>query len=174
MLIDAGPCDQRPVQALPDYGLIYRSDVLVEDLTIAGEVYMTLHVQSDCSDTDFVAKLIELAPDGCATLLMDGVVRAMYREPSVSTPQHLQPDRVYRVHIGLAHIHHTVRAGNRIEVNITSSNFPRRARNTNSGKPVLAADTAADLRVATNVIHHDAPTPSFIDIPAASSRVFSG
>ena len=165
MLIDAGPRDQRSVQALRDYGLIYRSEVLPEDITIAGEVCATLHVQSDRRDTDFVVKLIELEPDGRATLLMDGVVRAMYRDATVSIPQPLQPDQVYTVCISLAHIYHTIRAGNRIEVDVTSSNFPRRARNTNSGHPVLAGDGAADIRVATNVIHHDAAAPSFIEMP---------
>ncbi|MGZ8210651.1 MAG: CocE/NonD family hydrolase [Burkholderiales bacterium] len=168
MLIDAGPRDQRPAQALPDYGLIYRSEVLSEDLVIAGEVRVILHVQSDCPDSDFVAKLIELEPEGCATLLMDGVVRAMYRDAAVSTPQQLQPDEIYRVCINLAHICHTIRVGNRIEVDVTSSNFPRRARNTNSGNPVLAADSGADIRVARNVIHHEWTTPSFIEVPILS------
>jgi putative CocE/NonD family hydrolase len=136
-----------------------------EDLTIAGEVRVTLSVQSDCPDTDFVAKLIEVDSEGRAMLLMDGVVRAMYRDPSVPAPQHLEPGRVYRLTISLAHIHHTIRGGNRMEVDVTSSNFPRRARNTNSGNPVLANDTAADIRVATNVIHHDVASPSFIELP---------
>jgi putative CocE/NonD family hydrolase len=166
MLIDAGPRNQRPAQALRNYGLIYRSEALGEDLTIAGEVRVTLHVQSDCPDTDFIAKLIELEPDGRATLLMDGVVRAMYRDAEISTPQHLQPDQVYKVCMSLAHIHHVIRAGNRIEVDVTSSNFPRRARNTNSGNPLSAGDSAADIRVATNVVHHAGATPSFIDMPA--------
>ena len=165
MLIDAGPRDQRPAQALPDYGLIYRSEALVTDLTIAGEVRVTLYVQSDCPDTDFVAKLIAVEPDGRAMLLMDGVVRAMYRDSSVSTPQRLEPERVYPLTINLAHIHHTIRAGNRIEVDVTSSNFPRRARNTNSGNPVLANDTEADIRIATDVVHHGESTPSFVEIP---------
>jgi len=55
MLIPGGPRDQRPVQALPNYGLIYRSEVLDCDLTIAGSVDIRLHVQSNCPDTDFVA-----------------------------------------------------------------------------------------------------------------------
>ena len=46
----------------PITGLIYRSEPLAEDLTIAGEVRVTLSVQSDCPDTDFVAKLIEVEP----------------------------------------------------------------------------------------------------------------
>jgi uncharacterized protein len=164
MLIDAGPRDQRPIQALPDYGLIYRSDALSGDLTIAGEVSVVLSMQSDCPDTDFVAKLIDLHPDGCAMLLMDGVTRAMYREPS-SGPRLLMAGQVEQVTITLGHIHHAFDAGHRIEVDITSSNFPRRARNTNSGNPILANDTEADIRIATNTIYHDEATPSFLELP---------
>jgi uncharacterized protein len=165
MLIDAGPRDQRPAQALPDYGLIYRSEILTQDITIAGQVRVMLQVQSDCPDTDFVAKLIEVEPDGRAMMLMDGVVRAIYRDGASSEAQPLQAGRVYPLTINLAHIHHTIRAGNRIEVDITSSNFPRRARNTNSGNPMLADDTAADIRIARNTVHHGEATPSFIELP---------
>jgi uncharacterized protein len=164
MLIEAGPRDQRPAQALPDYGLVYRGEKLADDLTVAGQVRVTLHVQSDCPDTDFVAKLIEQLPDGRAMLLMDGVVRTMYRG-GTAEPQPLEPDRVYPVTIGLGDIHHTFTAGSRIEVDVASSNFPRRARNTNSGHPVLARDGEADIRIAHNIIHHAAATPSFIDLP---------
>jgi predicted acyl esterase len=97
-------------------------------------------------------------------LLMDGVVRAMYRDGSAE-PQPLASDQVYRLTIGLGDIHHTLQAGSRIEVDITSSNFPRRARNTNSGHPLLAADREADIRVAANTIHHSEKTPSFIELP---------
>ena len=165
MLIDAGPRDQRPVQALPDYGLVYRSDPLTADCTIAGEVRVTLNVQSDCPDTDFIAKLIEVWPDGRAMLLMDGVMRAMYRDPLAADAEPLSPDRVYRLTIGLAHLHHTIRAGHCIGIDVTSSNFPRRARNTNSGNPVLANDTEKDIRIAHNVVHHSEAMPSFVEIP---------
>ncbi len=164
MLIDSGPRDQRPAQTLPNYGLSYRSEVLAEDLTIAGAVDITLHVQSNCRDTDFVAKLIELQPDGCALLLMDGVVRAMYREADAG-PQPLAAEQVYQVGIHLGDIHHTFPAGSRLQVDVTSSNFPRRARNTNSGNPILANDTAADICIATNVVYHSQEHPSFIVLP---------
>ncbi len=125
-----------------------------------------MHVQSNCPDTDFVAKLIELMPDGRAMLLMDGVMRAMYRDPS-GEPRPLVPGRVERLTIDLGDIHHTFRAGHRIEIDVTSSNFPRRARNTNSGHPVLANDGEADIRVAVNTIHHAEATPSFVELPSA-------
>jgi putative CocE/NonD family hydrolase len=169
MLIDAGPKDQRSAQALPDYGLIYRGEPLREELTITGNVRVTLHVQSDCPDTDFVAKLIELLPDGRAMLLMDSVQRAMYCEPNAGA-QPLLPDGVYRLTISLGDICHTFHAGSRIEVNVTSSNFPRRARNTNSGHPVLARDSEADIRVASNTVHHAEATPSFIELPVLGNK----
>ena len=79
--------------------------------------------------------------------------------------RHLVPGQVVKLSIDLGHIHHTFRAGHRIEVDVTSSNFPRRARNTNSGHPVLADDSEADIRVATNTVHHAAATPSYIERP---------
>jgi len=167
MLIDAGPRDQRPVQSVPNYGLIYRGDPLDGDLTTAGPVRVTLHIESNCSDTDFIVKLIDLAPDGRAMLLMDGVTRALYRDPS-GKPQPLVPGRVERLTVDLGHIHHTLRAGHRIEVDVTSSNFPRRARN--SGHPVLANDGDADIRIATNTVRHAAATPSFVELPVLTSR----
>ena len=110
MMIAVGALDQRPVQALPNYGLSYRSEVLEQDLTVAGSVDVTLHVQSNCKDTDFVAKLIELHADGRAMLRMDGVVRAMYRDPAAG-PQHLAPGQVYPLTMHLGDIHHTFTAG---------------------------------------------------------------
>jgi hypothetical protein len=167
MLIDAGPRDQRPAQALPDYGLIYRGAPLSADMTIAGNVRVTLNVGSDCPDTDFVAKLVELLPDGSAMLLMDGITRAMYRDPTAGA-QRLEPGRVYPLVIDLGHICHTFRAGSRVEIDVTSSNFPRRARNTNSGNVVLARDGEDAIRVANNTIHHAPAAPSFVELPLLS------
>lgn len=164
MLIAVGSRDQRPVQALPNYGLSYRSQVLDQELTIAGSVDVTLHIQSDCRDTDFVAKLRELHSDGRTMLLMDGVVRAMYRDPAAG-PQHLAPDQIYPLSIHLGDIHHTFTTGSRLQVDITSSNFPRRVRNTNSGNPILAEGTSAGIRITTNAVHHNQQQPSFLALP---------
>jgi len=73
-----------------------------------------------------------------------------------------------RLIISLGHINHTFAAGHRIEIDVTSSNFPRRARNTNSGNLALASDGDADIRVAANTIHHGDKTPSFVDLPVLS------
>jgi putative CocE/NonD family hydrolase len=168
MLIDAGPRDQRPAQKLPHYGLIYRGQALPRPLSIAGEVRVTLSVESNCPDTDFVVKMIDLHPDGRAMLLMDGVMRVMYRDPS-GEPRPLTRGGVESVTLSLGHICHSFKAGHCIEIDVTSSNFPRRARNTNSGNPLLANDTDADIRVAINAIHHSEPTPSYVEISVLGS-----
>ena len=130
---------------------------------------VTLQVQSDCPDTDFVAKLIELKPDGRAMLLMDGVDRARCTATRRPGRSRSRPGRVCRVTIGLGDIRHTMRAGSRIEMDVTSSNFPRRARNTNSGNPMLARDGDEAIRVATNTVHHAALTPSFVELPVLTA-----
>ena len=79
---------------------------------------MVLHVESNCPDTDFIAKLIEELPDGSTIMLMDGVLRAMYRETAAG-PQPLVPSRIYPLTIDLGDIHHTFRSGSRIEIDIS-------------------------------------------------------
>jgi putative CocE/NonD family hydrolase len=164
MLIPSGVHDQREVQSLPNYGLIYRSDPLVTGVTVAGSVEAALMVESDCPDTDFIVKLIDIHPDGRALLMMDGVLRAMYRDGGPE-PQPLSAGGTIEVRVNLGLIHHTFLAGHRIGVDVTSSNFPRRARNTNSGHAVLADDTAVDIRIATNTVHHSMDRASYIVMP---------
>ena len=168
MIIAAGVRDQRPVQSMAGYGLVYTGEQLDADLTIAGSVEVVLAVESDCPDTDFVIKLTDVHPDGRAMLMMDGVQRAMYRNGSTE-PAPLAPGVPAEVRVSLGHIHHTFAAGHRIGVDVTSSNFPRRARNTNSGHAVLADDTAADIRVATNTVHHAGTLLSYLDLPVLGS-----
>lgn len=168
MLISNGSHDQRPVQIRPNYGLIYTGEPLAEPLTLSGRVTVTLHAGSDCPDTDFIAKLNEVTADGRAMLLMDGVTRAMYRasvlDPKRARPERLEPGKIYEIVIDLGEIRATIPAGSRLQVDVVSSNFPRRARNTNSGNAVLARDTDADIRVAVNTVHHAEAAPSFVEM----------
>lgn len=159
MLIRNGPCDQRTVQGLSYYGLMYIGEELTDGLHLVGSVYVNLHVRSDCPDTDFVAKLIEVLPDGQTLLLMDGITRAMYAD-TMTVPRPLEPGKIYPVEVYLGEISHICRVGSRLQVDVTSSNFPRHVRNTNSGNEFLAKDRYEDIRVAFNEIHHGGDSPS--------------
>jgi uncharacterized protein len=156
-----GPRDQRVIEARPDV-LIYTSDVLDRDLEVTGPVSVSLWACSSAPDTDFVARLVDVYPDGRAYNLTDGIIRARYRSGASEKP--LEPGVPERFDIDLWATSNVFRAGHRIRVQITSSNFPRWDRNPNTGHP-LGSDSAADLRVAEQTILHESEYPSFILVP---------
>jgi putative CocE/NonD family hydrolase len=126
-------------------------------------VSVELWACSSAPDTDFVARLVDVYPDGRAYNLTDGIIRARYRDGTASESL-LEPNTPYRFAIDLWATSNVFRVGHRIRVQVTSSNFPRWDRNPNTGHP-LGADGAEDLRPATQTILHDADHPSHIVLP---------
>jgi putative CocE/NonD family hydrolase len=159
---NAGPRDQRAVESRHDV-LCYTSEPLAEPVEVIGPVLAVLHVSSSAPDTDFTAKLVDVAPDGRAENLADGILRARYRE-SLSEPSLLEPERVYQVSVDLVATAVVFAAGHRIRLEVSSSNFPRFDRNTNTGG-VIAAEGEADLRQAVNRVHHTRARPSRLVLP---------
>ncbi len=159
---NAGPRDQRAVESRADV-LCYTSAVLEEDLEVTGPVSLVLYVRSSARDTDFTGKLVDVHPDGRAMILTDGILRARYRG-GFDRPESLTPGTVYRLEIDLVATANVFRAGHRIRLEVSSSNFPRFDRNTNTGG-VIATETADDFIVATNEVLHDAAHPSHLLLP---------
>ena len=159
---NAGPRDQREIEARADV-LCYTSEVLSEDTEVTGPVSLSLFVSSSALDTDFTGKLVDVYPDGRAMILTDGILRARYRE-SLSTPKLMQPGTVYELQIDMVATANLFRAGHRIRLEVSSSNFPRFDRNTNSGG-VIAEETATDFVVATNRVWHDGSHASHLVLP---------
>ena len=160
LIIDYGVADQGFVEDRNDV-LVYTSDPLDHDLEITGPIKMELYASSSSVDTDFTAKLVDVRPDGYAHNLQDGIIRARYRT-SVAQPSFIRPGRVYRYAIDLGSTSHVIKAGHRIRVDVSSSNFPRFDRNPNTGA-LLGAD--ARLESAQQTIHHSAAFPSRIILP---------
>jgi predicted acyl esterase len=155
--------------------LVYTSEVLKKDVEISGKVKVFLHASSSCKDTDFTAKLINVYPDGTKMLILDGVIRARYRKsPRYETFMH--PGQIYEFTINLGDTSQLFQAGHRIQVDISSSNFPRRDRNTNTGHALYIIDTNNDAVVASNTIYHDGKNPSYVVLPIVSpkKRIFKG
>jgi hypothetical protein len=160
-----GPKDQRPIEGRQDI-LIYTSEPVAEPLEITGPVKVVLYAASDAPDTDFVAKLVDVYPDGTTYNMAEGIVRARYRE-SVSKPTLLKPGEVYRFEIDLVGTSVEFQRGHRIRVHVTSSHFPQFDRNPNTGAKF---GTSAELRVAKQTIHHDAQRASHIVLPVIPRR----
>jgi len=164
---NAGPRDQREVEQRADV-LCYTSEVLTADMEVTGPVRLVLYVSSSAADTDFTGKLVDVHPDGTALILTDGILRARYRE-SLSTQKLMTPGEVYRLEIDLVATANVFFAGHRIRLEVSSSNFPRFDRNTNSGG-VIAQETEADFVRATNTVWHDAVRASHLILPVIARR----
>ena len=124
---------------------------------------MVLHISSSAPDTDFTGKLVDVWPDGRAVNLADGVVRARYREPR-SGPSLMTPGQAYEVTVDLVATANVFAAGHRIRLEVSSSNFPRFDRNTNTGG-VIATEVEGDFRPAVNRVHHRRSQPSRLVLP---------
>ena len=159
---NAGPRDQRIVESREDV-LCYSTASLESDTEVTGPVRLILYVRSSALDTDFTGKLVDVYPDGRAIILTDGILRARYRD-SFSSPQLLTPGRVYQLEIDLVATANVFASGHRIRLEISSSNFPRFDRNTNSGG-IIAHEAEDDFIIATNEILHDNEHPSHLVLP---------
>ena len=161
----AGPRDQRPIERRLDV-LVYTSEPLAQEIEVTGPVKVVLHASSDAPDTDFVAKLVDVHPDGTSYNMAEGIVRARYRE-SVAAPTPLTPGKVYRFEIDLVGTSVAFLKGHRIRVHVTSSHFPQFDRNPNTGARFGAT---GEVRVAEQTIVHDADHPSHILLPVIPAR----
>ncbi len=159
---NSGPLDQRPLEERPDV-LVYSSEPLVEPLEVTGPLSLVLHAASSAPDTDFVAKLCDVAPDGVSRILAEGVLRTRFAE-GYDRPRLREPDRPYEYTIDLVATSNVFLPGHRIRLLVTSSSFPRFDRNTNTGNPV-GVDGPGDLREARQTIFHDESRASHLRLP---------
>jgi putative CocE/NonD family hydrolase len=105
--------------------------------------------------------LIDVAPDGYARYLTDGIVRARYRD-TTGRPEPVTPGRVYKYDLDLWVTSNLFKAGHRIRLYVSSSNFPRFSRNPNTGE---SSATATRAVTADQTIYHDASRPSSVTLP---------
>jgi uncharacterized protein len=124
-----------------------------------------LWASSSALDTDFVARLVDVHPNGYAQNLTDGIIRARYRNVAKGeAPSLIEPGKVYLYEIDLWATSNLFKKGHRIRLDITSSNFPRWDRNPNTGRNP-GEDQAADVVIARQTIYHDAEHPSSVILP---------
>jgi len=165
------PCSAR---AEPFRPLAERADVVVfatppldRDLEVAGPVTVQLWIASDCPDTDFTAKLIDVHPPnedypkGFAMNLTEGILRCRYRD-SWEQPSLMVPGKVYAITIELFPVGNLFSRGHQLRLDISSSNFPHFDVNPNSGEPEGAMEHP---RIAHNRIFVDAAHPSHLVLP---------
>jgi uncharacterized protein len=162
MLDDVGPLDQRQVEAREDV-LCYTTLPLERPIEVTGPIELVLYVSSSAPDTDFTGKLVDVYPDGRAEILTDGILRARYRESFVQ-PALMKPGHVYELHIDLEVTSNVFLTGHRIRLEVSSSNFPRFDRNSNTGG-TIAFEREKDFVQAINRVYHSQVYPSHLVLP---------
>ena len=178
-LVTPGPMHQREQPGLmacsepypllcdrPDV-ISFQTDPLSQDVEITGPIEVKLYVGSDALDTDFTAKLLDIYPpsddypDGYHLNLCDSILRTRYRN-SWTKPEMMTPGEIYPITIELTPTSNLFKAGHRIRVDISSSNFPRFDINPNTGEPI---GKHTKTQPAQNTIHLNREHPSHITLP---------
>ncbi|UCF96678.1 MAG: CocE/NonD family hydrolase [Spirochaetaceae bacterium] len=167
--------------------LVYQSEVLEEEVRIAGPITADLYVSTTGTDADWVVKLIDVYPEdasngdsgpdgtmgdggepepgkdeqtmaGFQMLLAGEVIRSKFRN-SYTEPQAMIPGRVTRITFSLLDRHHTFGKGHRIMVQLQSSWFPLIDRNPQAFLSIPEARTE-DFRSAIHRVYHSPDHPS--------------
>lgn len=160
-----------PLASRPDV-LAFETEPLTEDVSVAGPVEVRLSVSSNVPDTDFTVKLVDVHPptpdypNGYAMNLTDGILRARYRD-SYEKPEPLYPGEVYEITVTAPDTANLFKAGHRIRLDVSSSNFPRFDVNPNTGDSGAATRRRA---VATNRIHLAPETASWLTLSVLPPR----
>ena len=177
-LIQGGGFDQRgrtelwvckdtlPLAARHDV-LVFQTPPLERDMEITGPITVKLWVSSSAVDTDFTAKLLDVYPpnedypDGFALNLTDSIMRARYRN-SWERAELMTPGEIYVLTIEPQATSNLFKAGHRVRLDISSSNFPHFDVNPNTGEPL---GRSRRMVVAHNTVYHDAAHPSHVMLP---------
>ena len=157
--VDAGPYDQRDVESRPDV-LTYTTPAFDEPVELAGPVEATLTVATDAPDTDFTAKLVHVAADGPAINLCEGIRRARYRHGRDREAP--VPDGPFRVRVDLWDAHHRLPAGDRLRLEVASSNSPRFDPHPGTTEPWRATDD--EVRPAEQRLFHERDRESTLTV----------
>jgi putative CocE/NonD family hydrolase len=181
--------DQRFASQRPDV-LVYQTEPLTEEITVAGDIKPQLFISSSGTDSDFVVKLIDVFPDdynypagvkppedsafsvfepgGYEMLLRGEPFPARFRN-SFEKPEALKPNTPTKISYVMPGVVHTFKKGHRIMVQIQSTWFPLVARNPQKFVPNYKQGSDADFQKATERVYHSAEQSSQIVLPVVKN-----
>jgi putative CocE/NonD family hydrolase len=171
------PLDQRLEE---EQGLTWRTATLSQPLTLAGPIALHLVAASTAPDTDWFAKISDVAPGGSQSIVAEGQLRASLRalaggstaaQPleTLSTPQPLTPAAFYDYEISIAPTAYEFAPGHRLQLRLTSYNMPNGLPGTidfNGSAP--AASTFVPLLPATNTVRFGGTDGTSLLLPVSS------
>jgi putative CocE/NonD family hydrolase len=141
--------------------LVYTSAGLLSDLELTGPIWLRLHASSTSEETDFMAKLVDVFPDGYVHMIQEGVLRTG-SIPSDAAGRRRVSGTTLELDIDLAATSYVIKAGHKARVEISSSDFNRYDRNQNT-----SGSYGREVRCekAMQTLYHDSEHPSSIVLP---------
>jgi putative CocE/NonD family hydrolase len=168
--------DQRFVSTRTDV-MVYQTDPLEEDMTIAGLISPRLFVSTSGTDSDWIVKLIDVYPNdypdpepnptnvkmgGYQQLIRGEPLRGKFRN-SMERPEPMTPGKMTEIRFDMPDVFHTFRRGHRVMVQVQSSWFPLVDRNPQKFTNIPEAK-GADFSKATQRIYHSEAGPSGVSV----------
>lgn len=154
------PIDQVEMTSREDV-LIYSTEPLEHELTLTGIPKLILYVSSQALDTDFCVKICDMYPSGSTYSLTSGFVRMRFRD-SLDKPETLVPGQIYRVEITFRSVSHAFLKNHRLQLYITSSDFPIHDRNLNTG---MSSEASVEIKEAVQTIYMGKSQESYLVLP---------
>ncbi len=163
--------------------LVYETEPLDADVTVAGPVEPSLEVSTTGTDADWVVKLIDVYPGnmpdadprpsgyrmgGYEQLVRGDLMRGRYRN-SFEKPEPFEPGKITKVEFVMPDVNHTFRTGHRIMVQVQSSWFPLADINPQVFVNIYTAK-ASDFRKAQMRVYHSAAAASHVDVWVLPSK----
>ena len=158
--VKGGAFDQQEIETRDDV-LVYTSEPLNNGFEVTGFINSSIYLSSDVKDTDITIKLIDVYPDGTAYNIDETIQRVRYRE-GYEKEVFMETGKVYKVDLSQMSTSNYFKKNHKIRIEISSSNFPRFARNLNTGGDNFNESKGI---VAKNTIHHSKKHPSSITLP---------
>jgi hypothetical protein len=168
--------DQRFASRRPDV-MVYKTDILQEDITFTGPLTADLFVSTTGTDADYIVKLIDVFPPdtqpdittdvkvplgGYQMLVRGEIFRGKYRN-SFEKPEPFIPGKVAEIKYQMPDVAHTFKKGHRIMIQIQNSWFPLVDRNPQKFVDIYSC-SEGDFQKATQRIYHDKENPSHIKV----------
>jgi predicted acyl esterase len=158
---NVGPKDQSSAEERRDI-LVYTSEPVEEDFVILGPIKAIVYASTEAKDTDFTVKLVLVRPDGYARNIEDGIIRGRYEHPTPDSLPVFVPKKAYRFEIDCGATALRINKGDRLRLEISSSNFPKYDRNPNTGVDPFKA---VEFKKALQIVYHSGDFPSCVVIP---------
>lgn len=151
-------------EAYKGAGLIYLSAPIDKDITLAGQIKLTVSISMDVKDADFEILLYEIKADGTSVFLTTDILRARFRN-SIEKEDLPNPGQIYAYVFNTPYLFvRKVTAGSRIRLIIRNLNSPHYEKNFQSGGNIFE-ETLKTAYTGTFLLYHNNTNSSFLEIP---------